>query len=80
MNTDTARHVIRTAFQTARELQDLLRLLKERCSAEEYKAFAIGIAAAIDGINVGLTNKVLSSHPELAKEIEANLTRSGRAM
>jgi hypothetical protein len=80
MDIDTARHVIRTAFHTAGELQDLLRLLKERCSAEEYKTYAIGIATAIDGINVGLTNKILSSHPEFANEIEANLTRSGRAM
>jgi hypothetical protein len=80
MDIDVARHVIRVAFRSAAELQALLGILKERCEAEEYKSYAIATAAAIDGINVALTNRVLSSHPELTNEIEANLSRSGRAM
>jgi hypothetical protein len=80
MDIDTARNVIQAAFRAAGELQSLLPVLKERCSADEYKLFMRGIAAAVDGINVGLTNRALSSHPELAGEIESNLARSGHAM
>ncbi|ALA17023.1 MULTISPECIES: hypothetical protein [Chelatococcus] len=78
MEKDLARHVIRVAFRNAAELQGLLVLLKEHCSAEEYKVYAAGIASAIDGIGAGLTNKVLSSHPDLAEEIEASLAKYDR--
>ena len=78
MEKDVARHVIRVAFRTAAELQELMSLLKRQCSAEEYKGYALGFAAAIDGISVALTNKVLSSHPELTDEIETCLAKFGR--
>jgi len=80
MDKDVARHVIRVAFRCAGDLQELLGVLKERCSAEEYRDYARGIATAVDGISTALTSKIVSSHPDLAKEIEANLERSGRAM
>jgi hypothetical protein len=78
MDINLARHVIRAAFRNARELSDLMRLLKAHCDAEEYKDYALGIAEAIDGINVALTNKVLSVYPELKNEIEASLAKYDR--
>ena len=80
MEKDVARQVIRVAFSSAGELQSLLQILKQRCSAEEYKDYARAVAVSIDGITVALINKVLASHPELADEIEANIARSGRAI
>ncbi len=80
MDQKTAREVLRAAFRSGRELQNLLVVLKTQCGAEEYKGYARGIATAIDGIGVALTNKVLVAYPELADEIEANLKRSDRAM
>jgi hypothetical protein len=80
MDKNLARHVIRVAFRNSRQLQELLALLKERCSAEEYQDHAVAIAAAIDAINVALTNRALSSWPELAGEIEADLARFGRVV
>ena len=78
MDIDLAREVIRTAFRSGAELQTLLPVLKQRCSAEEYKSYALGIAAAIDAIGVELTNKALAAHPGLAAEIESSVGQHGR--
>jgi hypothetical protein len=64
--------------RTAGELQDLLGLLKEQCSPEEYQGYATRIARAIDAINDALLNPAVASHPELAARIEADLERFGR--
>lgn len=78
MNADLARHMVRVAFQTSRDLQDLMGLLREQLTAEEYKSHAIGIAAAIAGIGDALTNKALAAHPELRAEIDEKLAKYGR--
>lgn len=78
MDIELAREVVRTAFRSGAELQALLPVLKQRCSADEYKSYALGIAAAIDAIGVGLTNKALAAHPRLASEIEASIEKRGR--
>jgi hypothetical protein len=75
MDIGLARHTIRAAFRTTGELADLMQMLKAYCSAEEYKDYAIGIAAAIDSINAALLDKIYSSHPELKKEVEASMAR-----
>jgi hypothetical protein len=78
MDIELAREVVRTAFRSSAELQALLPVLKQRCSAEEYKSYALGIAAAIDAIGLGLTNRALAAHPGLADEIESSVERQGR--
>jgi hypothetical protein len=80
MNKKTARHILRAAFSAGDELQSLLGVLKKECTASEYKTYAHYVATAIDGIHVALTNKIIEAHPDLAREIEANLKRFGRAM
>ncbi len=78
MDIDLARHAMQVAFQTARELQDLMGLLKAQCSAEEYKKHALAIATAIDATNVALIHPALASHPELEDELEAKLAKYQR--
>jgi hypothetical protein len=80
MDKNVAREIIRAAFRSGGELEKLLSVLKDRCSAEDYKVYARQVAMAIDGIHAALLNKVLAQFPELAAEIEANIARSGRAM
>jgi hypothetical protein len=80
MNKDLAREVVRAVFQSGSELEKLIGLLKDRCSAEEYKSYVRQIAKAIDGIHTALLNPILSQYPELKTEIEANLKLTGRAM
>jgi hypothetical protein len=80
MDKNIAREVVRAAFRSGSELENLLGLLKERCSAEDYKIYAQQVARAIDGINAALLNKVVAQFPELEAEIEANIARTGQAM
>lgn len=80
MEKDVARQIVRVAFQCSAELQDLLRTLKDRCSADEYKTLALDIAKTVDAIGTTLIDRALSSHSDLADEIDANLKRSDRAM
>ena len=59
---------------------DLLSLLKEQCSPEEYRDYVAGIARAIDAINDALMNKAIASHPQLTNRIEADLAEFGRIL
>ena len=80
MDKNVAREVVRAAFRSGSELENLLSLLKEHCSADDYKIYAQQVARAIDGINAALLNKVVAQFPELEAEIEANIARTGQAM
>jgi len=78
MEIEVARDVVRAAFRSSSELQQLLATLKGRCRPEEYQVYARNIAAAIDAIGVSLINKTLAEHPELKSEIETSITKTGR--
>ncbi|KKB12999.1 hypothetical protein VE25_04350 [Devosia geojensis] len=78
MSIDTAKHVISVAFQCGSQLQDLMKILRAQCGPEEYKMYAIGIAASIDKISTELIDRALSSYPELKQEIEQQLQETGR--
>jgi hypothetical protein len=78
MEKDLARHVIRTAFRTTRELSTLLGLLKQHVSEEEYRRYARGIASAIDAANVALLDPTYASHPEVREEVEASIDKYDR--
>jgi hypothetical protein len=80
MDDRLAWQIVRVSFRTSGELQDLLVLLKEQCSPEEYQDYAAGIARAIDSINDALLNAALASHPEFAARIEADLEKFGRVL
>jgi hypothetical protein len=78
MERDLARHVIRTAFRTARELSGLLAMLKQYLDEEEYKAYARRIATAIYTIDVELIDPLYASQPGLKDEVEASLDKYER--
>jgi hypothetical protein len=78
MNEELAWEMVRISFQTVRELQSVLGLLKENCSAEDYRSYAGRIVQAIDSVNDALLNTALAAHPELADRIEAELEEFGR--
>ena len=80
MDKELAQHVVRVAFRSAAQLQDLLPLLKEHCNGREYKAFTMAVAKAMDGINTELTNRVFASFPKLKEEVEENINKYGRVM
>ncbi len=78
MDKDMAWAAIQTAFRCGAELQSLLAELKQRCSADDYKKFAAGVAAAIDTVNVQLIDRALKAHPDLEDRIESDLKKAGR--
>ena len=78
MNEELAWEIVRVAFRSSRELQDLLALLKDRASADAYQVYAPRIARAIDAINDALLNPATSAYPNLANRIEAELDAHGR--
>jgi len=78
MENNVARHIVRRVFRSTSELEGLLGLLKDHCGPDEYKTYARAVASAIHGINSELLNRVLSSHPQLADEIEADIAKFGR--
>ena len=80
MDKDLAREVIRAAYRSGSELEKLIGVLKERCSADDYKLYLRQVATAIDGIHVALVDKVLTRYPELEAEMQANLARTGKVM
>jgi hypothetical protein len=77
MDEKLAWEMVRISFRTAGELQDMLGLLKQQCSAEDYQSYAARIAQAIDAVNDALLNTAISAHPELAMRIEADLEEFG---
>jgi hypothetical protein len=78
MDINIARHLIRVAFRNSRELSALLPLLKTNCDPSEYTDLAMGIAAAIDGVNVALINKAVAVYPELEIEMDATIAKYDR--
>ncbi len=78
MDDDLTWEIVRIAFRSSRELQDLLGLLKDQASTDDYRTYSMGIARAIDAINDALLNPVTAAHPELAERIEAELNAHGR--
>jgi hypothetical protein len=74
---ELAREMVRTAFRSGAELQNLLGILKERCRPQEYNDYSRGIAAAMDAIAVALINKALAAYPELNAEIDSSIAESG---
>jgi len=78
MDKEVAREVIRAAFRSGAELEKLLPMLKQHCSAEDYKDYARQVGMAIDGIDAALLDKVLAQFPELNAEIEAKMAAAGR--
>jgi len=78
MNIELARDIIRAAFRSTSELRKLLPTLKEQCSPAEYKAYALGIAGAIDAIMTNTISKVTQTYPDLAEEIDEQMAKHGR--
>ena len=78
MDTELTRHLIRVSYRANCESSDLLPILKEHCSAEEYKGHARAIAGAIHGVNTALIDRALAAHPELKDRIEVELAEFGR--
>jgi hypothetical protein len=61
-----------------RELEALIPLLKEHCDSEDYATYGKGVAMVLATMSTELTGKLLAAHPELNKEIDADIAKYGR--
>lgn len=77
MEKELARYVVNVAIRSSTHLTSLLPLLKEHCGSEEYKTYAIAIAAAIEGINSEVSELVFSRFPEMRQEIDEEIRKYG---
>jgi hypothetical protein len=78
MDIDMAREVVRAAFRSSSELERMLGPLRERCTPDEYRDYARGVAAAVDAIGVELIKRATAAYPELNSEIETSIVNHGR--
>jgi len=78
MDIEVARQTIRQSFRIARELQDILPFLKDRCEPDEYKQYVFDIAAALDAVSVALLNKAIKAYPELERDIDEKIASTGQ--
>lgn len=77
MDRETGREVLRATFQSAEQLQNLLPLLKSRCTADEYRKYAMAVAAVVAEGGQQLINRVIAEYPELEAEVDA-AAKAGR--
>jgi hypothetical protein len=77
MDISLARTVLRGAFRSADELQQLLPQLKEGCDPDEYASYAKAIATAVAEIALEVTNRIIADHPQLQAEVEESIARTG---
>lgn len=80
MDKRIARYIVAVSFRSMAPLQQMLPLLKEHCTQEEYQVYSRAIATVIAEIGLELNNKVFASHPELKQEIEKDMEKYGRIL
>ncbi len=77
MDRDLAKHVVTVSIKTASRLGDLVPLLKEHMPPQEYEIHAKAIARAVYAIGHEITDRIFAEHPDLDREIEAQIKKFG---
>ncbi|GHT98807.1 hypothetical protein FACS1894154_04730 [Betaproteobacteria bacterium] len=80
MDVNLARHVGRTAFRASADLGNLIPLLKEHCSSEEYMKLAPAIASAVTAIGLDVLNPLFNNFAGLKDEFDENVRTYGRVL
>jgi hypothetical protein len=77
MQKPVAKHIVRSAYRSAAQLQEILAFAKLHCGAAEYPVVRKSVATAIMVINEEVVDKILKKHPALKREIEDSITKFG---
>lgn len=80
MDREIARHVARVAFRASADLGDLVPLIKEHCSQDEYQKLGRAITSASAGIGLDVLNLVFADFPDLKREFDENVKTYGRIL
>lgn len=78
MDKEVAEYVVRVAFGSESSLNDLIPLLKEHCSDEEYKKFSKRIASVSARISLEILDLVYDEFPEIRRELDEKVRKYGR--
>ena len=78
MDKDLAKHVIAVGFHSLSLLESLIPVLKTHCDEEEYKEYAMAIAAVSAEMSSAIFNKIFREHPDLEKEVEDKIKKYGQ--
>jgi hypothetical protein len=78
MDKDIARHVLRVTFHSWGLITDLIPLLKQHCTPEEYESFKKAIGAISGDFSTEMLKTVFNAFPELEKEVDDKIKKYGK--
>ena len=78
MDRDLAKMILRSTQHSARELANLVPLIKEHCDKEDYERLSNAIATILHDLESLISQPIYQEHPEVAREIEERIERFGR--
>ena len=77
MDNELARHIAVTAFRSSANMNDLIPLLKEHCSNDEYQVYLEAISAISGDIAYKFLKKIYDEHPDIEKDIDNRIDKYG---
>ena len=77
MNPDLSRHVAHVAFRASANLNDLLPIIREHATEEEYQSFLAAISAISGDIAFKLLKRLYDEHPDIEREIDDRIAKYG---
>lgn len=78
MDEELARIIATAAMRSSSGLGELLHILEDHCSFEEYEELRSGIASATAEIGIKVLNPVFKRHPHIEEEFARNVAKYGR--
>ncbi len=78
MDKDLAKHIATVAYKMQSPLQELLPVIKEHCSPQEYTSYLKATAKVMATINMEITNKIFAQYPEIETEFDRKIKKYGR--
>ena len=79
MKEDVARLVVVESFRASASLGNLMPLLKEHLTSEEYATVSSALARCMGQIGLEVLNPLFVEHPELKEELDRRVHTYGRA-
>jgi hypothetical protein len=79
MDKDLATIILVSCYRSARELGDLVPLIKENCGEDDRRALGQAIASVIYDIMENIGRYASAENPDLNAEIESRLSKYNRA-
>jgi len=77
MDKELAMLIVNAAIRSQRELGDIVPLIKEHCTPEEYNVLLLATGSAIYEASL-IMERVYDLHPKLKDEFEGRLNKFGR--